>query len=115
MTGPKPRRPYKVGVRLLGASSNLCFRRRSYSTREAAFAAVAPLLAQYMEGAKNPAEWDATVFGPDPDLITGRIVRPDGTEADLLKSLLDAQRELRESLHASGWTDEDIGRGERAL
>lgn len=111
----KARRPYKVGVRLLGIHSNHCFRRRTYSTREAAFAAVEPLLAQYMEGTKNPAEWDATVFGPDPDLITGRIVRPDGTQADLMKSLLDAQRKLRESLHADGWTDEDIARGERAL
>lgn len=108
------RRPYKVGVRLLCTHSNHCFRTRTYSTREAAFAAVAPLLAEYMEGTKNPADWDATVFGPDPDLVTGRIVRPDGTQADLLESLLDAQRRLRESLYADGWTDEDIERGRQS-
>jgi hypothetical protein len=110
----KARRPYKVGVRLLGAHSNHCFRRRSFSTREAAFAAIPALIAEYMPAHVDPAKYDATVFGPDPDLITGRIVRPDGTQADLMKSLLDAQRKLRESLYADGWTDEDIDRGRQA-
>lgn len=110
----KTRRPYKVGVRSLGTHSNHLFRQRSYATREAAFAAVPALIAEYMPPHVDQTRYDATVFGPDPDLRTGRIVRPDGTQADLMESLLEAQAKLRESLYADGWTDEDIARGERA-
>lgn len=108
------RRLYKVGVRLLGPTSNICFRRRAYATREAAFEGAATLLGEFLEGQKNPADWDATVFGPDADLITGRIVRHDGTQADLMETVLASSKVARDSLHAGGWTDEDIERGRQA-
>jgi hypothetical protein len=118
------RRAYKLTIRHLGGSDNFCERTRSFKTREDAFTRAAELLAERIadftrvaerQGRRyDPASIDAVVNGPDSDLVTGRILRHDGTEHDLMEILAAAQQAARQSLHNAGWTDQDIERGERA-
>jgi uncharacterized protein YciW len=120
------RRPYKASVRLMGAHTGKVYPGRftTFSTRERAIEAITARLAETIADEKrvaaatgapfNPTSWDATVFGPDADLVTGLIIRHDGTQADLIETIREGSRKARESLYAAGWTDEDIERGRRA-
>lgn len=115
----KARRPYKVTVRFAGRRGDVtCLRTVGFSTRERAVEAATTRLAEAVANRwddTDPARYDVVVFGPDKDLRTGRIIRHDGTQVDLIETATAAAQTARESLYAAGWTDEDIARGERAL
>jgi hypothetical protein len=78
------RRPYRVSQRWQGPTATQATptRARSFSDRERAMRVAHELAAQ---PATLPGYTvDAIVFGPDPDLVTGRLVFPDGSERDLM-------------------------------
>jgi hypothetical protein len=107
-------RRYKVTVRHLGTVENWTERTTSYATREVAFAKAAEKLAERLaSGRTDPTSLDAVVNGPDADLRTGRILRHDGTQADLLEFLTTAQAQARAVLNDAGWTDADIEAGRK--
>lgn len=114
----KARRPYKVTVRFQGRRGGVtCTRTVGFGTRERAFRAATTRLADAIANrwaGTDPARYDVTVFGPDKDLQTGRIIRHDGTEVDLMTAAIEAAETARQHLYDAGWTDEDIERGRRA-
>lgn len=109
-------RPYRVSIRFNGSDRAYPTRPVTYSTRERVFAAAREKLAEAI--ANRPKGWsadryDALVFGPDDDLRTGRLIRHDGTEVDLIAAVAESSERARQYLLSIGWTDEDIERGER--
>lgn len=118
------RRPYNASVRFHGRTGVFPTRPVSFASRERVMERAQALLAQSIDSGRayaeeygrpfDPSRYDVIVFGPDPDLRTGRIILADGTERDLMETVTEALEKARQSLLAAGWTDEEISRGERA-
>jgi hypothetical protein len=119
------RRPYKVNVRWLGTYGNGLERGVTFAAREGAFHAANARLAERIADQQriaerkgeqfDPTRWDVVVSGPDSDLgIAGRVIRHDGSEADLMQTITEGAQKSRDALHKAGWTDEDIERGRKA-